>query len=771
MGIWLLQRMPALPRLTTVVLGLIALSAFAWGMHRGGIAKKPWAARLLIVIAGLVIGFAWAAWRAEHRLADALPMQFEGRDVVVVGVIAGLPQPLERGARFVLAVEHAEAPVPRMIQLSWYATRGAGGTALPEPRPGERWQLTVRLKRPHGFANPHGFDYEAWLLERGIRATGYVRADPGNVRLDAAAPGLMNAVHRLRDAVRTRFGATLAGREYGGILIALAVGDQRAIPQEQWRVFRSTGVAHLVSISGLHVTLVAFAAGGLAAGLWRRFPALMLRFPHRKAAALAGFAAAAGYALMAGLGLPTQRALIMLGVGALAMLLGRETQGSRVLALALLGVLLVDPWAVLSAGFWLSFGAVGVILLVLAGRVRRPAGWRAAVRIQLAITLATVPLLLALFNAFPLVSPVANALAIPLVSFLIAPLALIAMVLPFAPILELAHALTAMMMLWLEWLAGSSLALWQRPALPATVVAAGVAGIAWLLLPRGTPASPAAVLACVPMILWSPPRLGEGEFRATVLDVGNGMAVHVQTATRDLLYDTGPTYGSNADAGERALLPYLGALGVTRIDRLVISHSDVDHIGGAASLTAGIQVDRLLANLEPDHTLALATGARLVECQAGDAWTWDGVEFRVLHPAADEAPFRRDNDNSCVLRIAGSGGSLLLTGDIEAAAERRLVERDAAALASDVVLVPHHGSRSSSSAVFVRATQAQHAIHAVGYLNPFRHPHPAVWARWSAAGARNWRTDSQGAIQVDFSVDGFGIDALRMTAPRYWHGR
>lgn len=775
LGVGLCQWLPQLPALGWTigagVLTLVAIVAFQRGRsldRRTGVeASRGVGRRVAACALAAVAGLAWAALRAHIRLADELPMELERRDVVVTGIVDELPQPLERGVRFVFRVEDATAPVPAKVLLSWYGARGDADADPPALRPGERWRLTVRLKRPHGNANPDGFDYEAWLLERGLRATGHVRTQADPVLLDAFVPGPMSLVHRVRDAVRTRFVATLGEAPYAGILVALAVGDQNAIPKEQWIVFRRTAVAHLVSISGLHVSMVALLVAAAVGWAWRRVPALTLRIPARKTATVAGLIAAGAYSLLAGLGIPTQRSLLMLAVVGFALLSGREAAGPRALAAALFIVLVVDPWAVLAAGFWLSFGAVAAIMYVAGGRGGRVAGWRAALATQLAVTLTSLPALLVLFHAFSLLSPLANAFAIPLVSFLITPLALVAIVLPFAWPLELAHALASLMMVGLEALAALPYAMWQQAAPPGVLAAAAIAGALWLLLPRGTPARGAGLLALVPMLAWTPARPSSGEFRAVVLDVGNGMAVHLQTATHDLLYDTGPAYGPESDAGERVVLPYLAAAGVGRLDRVVISHDDLDHRGGAVSVAAGIGVDGWIAERAPEPRPQAAGDTR--PCRAGDRWSWDGVEIEILHPG-DERP-QRDNDRSCVLRIAAPGGSLLLAGDVEAAGERALLDRDGERLASDAVLVPHHGSRSSSSAAFVAASGARVALFAVGYLNQYRHPHPAVWTRWVAAGAEAWRTDSQGALRLDVSEAGLRVAAQRELEPRYWHGR
>ncbi|MBI1907579.1 MAG: DNA internalization-related competence protein ComEC/Rec2 [Rhodocyclales bacterium] len=779
LGVAALQCLAVLPALAWLRGGALLLAgaflvvALAWRRVR----PKP--RRVATILLACVAGFMWAAWRAEWRLAEALPQAWEARDVEVTGVVTGLVQPLADGARFGFAVESSGAPVPALIQLAWYAGR-RGDAAVPDLKPGQRWRLHVRLKRPHGLVNPNGFDYEAWLLERGIRATGYVRGSPRcddgvpcdatNVLLAASVPGFMNTVHRWRDAVRTRFVETLASAPYAGVLVALAVGDQRAISQEQWSVFRRTGVAHLVSISGLHVALVALVLGWSAGWGWRRVPRLALYVPARHVAACVGLLGAAGYALLAGLGLPAQRALIMLAVAALALMARHEMAPSRSLALALLMVLVVDPWAVLAAGFWLSFGAVGVILLVVGGRLVPEAGWRAGARIQIAISFALIPLLVMLFNGFPVLSPLANALAIPLVSVAIAPLSLLAVLLPVAPLLQLAHGLTVPMMSMLEWLAGLPMAMWVRPSVPPALIALAGLGVLWLLLPRGTPGRFAALLACVPMLVWTPQRPPHGALRVTILDVGQGTAVHVQTAAHDLLYDAGPRYGLDADAGERVVLPYLAASGVARLDQLVLTHGDSDHTGGASSVLAGLPVGAILHGLPQDHAVLKASALPARPCVAGTAWAWDGVRFEMLHPASTEGTVK-DNDRSCVLRIAGDGGSVLLAGDIEAAGERELLAREGAGVASDVVLVPHHGSRTSSSPAFVRAVGAAHAVYTVGYLNPFHHPHPQVWARWAEAGVRQWRTDARGAVLIEVGADGVRMEAQRARVARYWHGR
>ena len=748
----------------------------------------------ITALAALAAGTGWAAWRAEVRLGDELAGSLEGVELQLRGRVAGLPRASGPGWRFDFEVEPDTPGVPGLVQLGWRPERGVLETdddadsvrraMLPMPRPGERWALTVRLWRPHGFANPSGFDYEAWLLELGVRATGSVRG-PGQL-LDEHPAALMQHVHRLRARVRERLLAALPEGAQSGLLVALAVGDQQGIDAAQWEIFRRTGVAHLVSISGLHVALVAMFCGGLVGMAWRRLPALVLRVPAQRAGALAGLAGATAYALLAGMGVPVLRAWLMLLVGALALFAGRRIAPSRVLAVALLVVLAVDPWAVLSAGFWLSFGAVAVILAVLGGRVAPSAGWRGALRVQLAISFALVPLLLALFQSVPLLSPLANLIAIPLVSFVVTPLVLLAIPWPTPLLLVPADLVAGWMMEVLAPLAALEMAVVERAVPPPWLFGGALAAVAMLLLPRASPGRLLAPALLAGLLLWQPPRPQEGGFRVWVLDVGQGLAVHVQTRAHDLLYDSGPPFGSATDAAERVILPWLRAAGVRRLDLLVLSHPDSDHAGGAASLLGAIPVEGVLAGQARDArerahwSERLGQGRAPADCALAPAWQRDGVRFEFLHPAAgspsgEEAAGAHDNDASCVLRISSAAGALLLTGDVGTVAEAKLIARHPPAnLAAAVVVSAHHGSRSSSSAAFVDATLPEHVIHSVGRRNGFGHPHPEVWARWAQAGARNWRTDAQGAIVVEFAAspgDGVQVSATRETHPRYWHGR
>ncbi|TMH42508.1 MAG: DNA internalization-related competence protein ComEC/Rec2 [Betaproteobacteria bacterium] len=778
LGVWLLQQQPELPGAAWLALVSALAAIGALGLSRR---VSPIVAAGASFIGFAALGFAWAAVLAQLRLSDRLDPALEGRDVLVSGVVAGLPQSFERGVRFEFDVESPGTGVPRRIVLSSYGGFAPDDSQGVLPvRAGERWRFTVRLRRPHGGANPHGFDYEAWLLERGVRATGYVRMPSRRgldertqvrpERLAARVPRPRYWIEGLREAAREKIGGALPERPYAGILIALAIGDQNAIDPQQWQLFARTGVSHLMSISGLHVTMVAGLLAMLVSWCWRRSETLALALPAQKAAALAGFLAAFAYCLISGFAVPAQRTLYMVGVVALALWFGRATSASRVLAAALLIVLALDPWAVLSPGFWLSFAAVAVIFFVATGRTASPHWLAQWGRVQWAVTAGLAPLLLVLFQQVSLVSPVANALAIPLISFVITPLALAGAMLPFDWVLELGHAILDILMATLEWLAALPSAVWHQHAPLAWTVPLALAGIAWMLLPRGFPARWLGAPLVLPLFAVSPPSPGAGGLWITVLDVGQGLAVIARTERHALLYDAGPAFNAFSDSGSRVILPYLRGEGIDGLDALVVSHDDRDHSGGAGSVLEAMPVGLLWSSLSPDHAL-LAAPAWRAPCVAGRKWLWDGVSFEFLHPSPEalESRAARANNRSCVLRIEAPAGRVLLTGDIERDAERELLLRAPALLPADALLVPHHGSATSSTQEFVKRVAPRHAVFAVGHRNRFGHPREDVLERYREAGSELLRTDTGGAIQLRFAPGDLRVDAERVRARRYWH--
>lgn len=765
LGVWWLQQQPALPDLVWAWLlpGLLPALLIP---HRTPLHRLL--RTLLIALLACGLGFYHAAWQAERRLSSSLSDEWQGRDIAVTGVVAEPPRSHERGLRFRFDVERVltpQATVPRHVYLSTYADAKAPPLA---PRAGERWRFTLRLKQPHGTSNPGGFDFEAWMLERDLRAVGYVHSKGDNARLDELADGLGYRIERWRESVRDKFTATLGDAPYAGILSALAIGDQDNIPAQQWQVFTRTGVNHLMSISGLHITMLASLAFAIAYWLWRRSARLPLWLPARKAAALAALLTAIGYALLAGYAVPAQRTVYMVAAVTAALWLKRNFSPGQILAIALLGVLIPDPWAVVSAGFWLSFGAVALILYVTAHRIGRPHWLREYATVQWAMTVGLTPLLLALFQQVSLVSPVANALAIPLVSLVVVPLALLGAALPTEVPLWLAHIAMDGTMRFLEALSAMPQAVWTQHAPPAWSITLALLGALWLLLPRGFPARWLGVPMMLPMFLNAPEPPADGTLRLIVFDVGQGLAVAAQTRNHALLYDAGPDFSGEADSGNRILVPALRALGVSGLDGMMLSHDDLDHIGGGASVLQAMPVGWLSSSLPEGHALTRGLPSR--PCRDGERWEWDGVRFEVLHPGEEPAVYRKrqDNERSCVLRIAIGQQRILLAGDIEKDGERRLLREHGDALHTTLLVAPHHGSKSSSGPDFVAATLPDHVVFTAGYRNRFGHPHRDVVQRYADSGAELLRSNEDGAIVATMDAQDIGLERYRRTHRRYW---
>lgn len=742
--------------------------------------------KVLIVGFFAVLGFFWAAMFAHWRMADALPYEWEGRDIELIGVVAELPQMTERSVRFRFDVEQvltSGAEVPPRISLNWYKARGKAGersnAAFPHVYVGERWQLTVRLKRPRGNANPHGFDFEAKALERNLRAVGYVRVSENNLRLDEWVNHPSYWVEHVRQQIRTRFTHLLAEHAYAGVLVTLAVGDQRSISREQWQIFTRTGTNHLMAISGLHITLVAGLVFGCVYWLWRRSSRLSLLLPARKLAVVAGLMAALCYALLAGFAVPTRRAFLMLAILAIALWSDRKVSLSAVLVWALLIVVVLDPWAVIAPGFWLSFGAIALIALVTFGRIGKLGAITSWLRVQWVIALGLGPLMLMMFQQVSLIAPVANAIAIPLVSFAVVPLTLLAIV-PFLDFLILpAHEILSAGMVWLKWLSEMPQVVWQQHAPPVWAVIAGIAGTVWLFLPGGPglgvfsgfPARWLGLVALLPLFVVSPPKPASGELWLTVLDVGQGLAVVARTEHHTLLYDTGPNFGE-ADSGMRIIAPFLRGEGIRQLDLMMVSHADSDHSGGALSVLSALPVKALSSSLHNDHSIQRSV-MNSRQCRAGDSWQWDGVDFEVLHPLAQsyERDIQKTNDISCVLKITTQHGSVLLPADIEKGSEQALLDRAGYQLSSTVLIAPHHGSKTSSTEAFVRQVNPSFTIFTVGYRNPFGHPRDEVVERYRELGSQVMRSDHDGAVILKFKDNNIAIESWRKINRRYWYDR
>jgi len=725
----------------------------------------------VVFLAAAAVAFSLCGLRAAHFMAQGLDPALEGRDIAVVGVVAAMPQRNELGLRLRLDVESAradgrEVALPPKISLGWYA-----GEDSPGLQAGERWQMTVRLKAPHGNLNPHGFDYELWLWEQGLQATGYVRAGPKDPAAQRIGTTWAHPVERARQAVRAAIYERVADRKSAGLLAALVVGDQNAIDRADWDIFRATGVAHLMSISGLHVTMFAWAAALAVGWLWRRSTRLCLAWPAQHAALAGGVLLAAGYALFSGWGVPSQRTVWMLATVALLRLSGRRWPWPVLWLLACAVVVTLDPWALTQAGFWLSFIAVGVLFATDSGASRaRPTGtagrFSSLLREQMVVTVALTPLTLLLFGQVSAVGLAANLVAIPWVTLLVTPLALAGVLLP--PLWDGAAWAVQALGWFLQQLASWPFATVSTAAAPLWAGVAGVAGGLLLAMRLPLPARLLGLPLMLPVLLWQAPRPAAGEFELLAADIGQGNAVIVRTAGHTVVYDAGPRYSAESDAGHRVLVPLLRAFG-ERVDTVVVSHRDNDHSGGAAAVLAMQPQAGLLSSIEEGHELQAVRPA--VRCQAGQQWRWDGVDFTVLHPeAADYGAGARSNALSCVLRVSNGRQSALLAGDIEQAQEARLVAQGAAALKSDLLLVPHHGSKTSSSDAFLDAVRPRWALVQAGYRNRFGHPAAPVVARYLERGATVVDSPHCGAALWS-SAEPQRMDCERQKKPRYWQHR
>jgi competence protein ComEC len=756
-GVLAVQALPSLPPIwSDASLAIVAIVALRQ--------------RRLRLIAIAALGFAWCALRAHVALDARLPEALEGRDLDLVGVVDALPIAKPEGIRATFHVERAsldgaEIPLRGDIRIAWYDAEPGTFDAC------TRWQLHVRLKRPRGLVNPGGFDTEQFALERGIVATGYVRTDPANRQVGGPTGCIDGVRARLADEIERR----IPDLHDAALVRAFAIGDTRGLDDTDWEVARINGIPHLIAISGFHVGV----AAGFGALLVRIFGWLFPRLGHRVPIAVIAIPAALAtgifYGVIAGGSLPTVRTLLMIAVVALARAGRRAGSGAQALSLAIVAILLVDPLAVLSPGFWLSFVGVAFLMLCLA-RGRGVLGFLRELTLgQFVMSLALLPLSVWFFGEASLVGALSNLVAVPFISFVIVPLCLAALLaLLIVPPLATPVLHAAAFCAHAQWVLLEHIAAWPGahvylPEAGIVALVLAMLGAIWLLAPRGVPARVLGLALFLPLLLPSREPIEEGAFETVFIDVGQGLAVLVRTRGHALLYDAGARYPSEFDLGKAAVLPTLRALGIASLDRLIVSHGDNDHAGGAPAVTREFpEADR--SGGEPARgDLAMR------QCIAGESWDWDGVRFRVISPEAESIGTpnaRGDNDRSCVLLIEGEGSRLLLPGDISSRIEPRIAEampNDARPL---VLAVAHHGSHSSSSEAFIEAAHPALAIVSAGWHSRYGHPHPEVVARFERAGVQLLNTAGLGALTIAFPAAGYPVvTAERARRRRYWHER
>ncbi len=749
LGVCLFFMGGGLPQDVRLELAVLAMAVFAW----------RWAS--VRPLLWLLLGLLWAQFRTCGLLCHPFPAELARADLRLEGRVASLPELKAGGTGFRFRVERTwqderELDFTGLVRLTW------GGA--PPMRVGESRVLVARLKPPHGFANPGGFDYERWLFQQGILATGYVR-EGGDLGIKDSSAGPF-WIDRWRQSLSERLSQPLEGSTAEGLVLALVLGEDTALTPAQWEVMTRTGVNHLVSISGLHVGLLAASLFFLTRWFWSRSPWLVSRLAAPRAGALGGLVAAMVYSALAGFAVATQRSMIMLGVVLVALLWSRTPRPWTALTFALAAVLLLDPTGVLSFGLWLSFGGVAALIYGLGNRLSLAGLWGRWGQAQWVVSLGFLPLLLLLFSRASVVSPLVNLVAIPLFGLLL-PVVLIAALLFLIAGVSSPLIWSANLLAWLmDGLQAISAWPWAAISIAARPDWAWVAafgGSLLLITPRGLPGRWLGLPLLLPLGLLAPPAPALGEAWLQLLDVGQGLSAVVRTTHHTLVFDTGPTFLGGFNTGEAVLVPYLREQGLNRIDTLILSHGDQDHAGGFAGLAGKVPIDRILAGESPEHR----AGLRLESCLAGQGWNWDGVDFRVLHPPRAGL---RGNDSSCVLRLATQGASLLLVGDLGQVPEKQLARH--ANLAATLLVAGHHGSNNSSSTEFLAAVAPSWVLYSSGFINRFGFPSLPVRERVAATGARELNTAETGAIGFVLTATGIdGPELFREVHPRLWSRR
>ncbi len=709
----------------------------------------PWRGRLLWSAAQL--GVLLVVLQASHRLEHRWPAERHAQEVEVIGHVsslvertAGFSAKQGRNFRFEFA-PHQSEDLPDHLRISWYE-------ADLHPRAGECWKFRLKMRTPHGSLNPGAFDYEAWLYRRGVGGVASVRSGE-RCDISRSFP-VLNA----RQWIKQHLDDALGDHPGKAMIAALTIGDDSGFSKEDWDHFRQTGTSHLVAISGFNVAILAGLAFLIVRWSWPAMGNLALRFPAQKAGMVAAAIAGLAYGLLAGWDSPAQRAAIMLALLLMAALPDRQPQLSSALAAALILMLCMDPSSVLSPGLWLSFGAVAAIFYATTHRLEAPSAWRSGIRIQIMLSILLAPLTLYFFQGAAWLGMPVNLIAVPVMTVL-TPLVVgasaLAAIVPEPGIALLGWVADVMQALQsgLAWIAAHAPLAWFPASPPRSALLLALFGALLLFAPRGVPLRGLGFLCFLPL-MFSPRASVQAPFDLNVLDVGQGLAVLVRTQNHVLLYDAGPAFPGGFDAGEAVVVPFVLSQGERGLDRLLLSHGDRDHAGGVNAVREWLPV-----------TQEIGTDAH-TPCADGQGWTWDGVQFEILHP--DEQSWS-DNNRSCVLRIQAEGFSALLAGDIERGAEARLLGDHADRLKADVLIAPHHGSKTSSTLAFVQAVAPQVVVFGAGWRSHFGHPRPEVVARYEAIGARSLVTGVEGAVRVWRDPQGeVRTSSWRREHSRFW---
>lgn len=701
---------------------------------------------LYVMILGILTGFAYTSIYKANALSWELPQKWEGVLLSARGVVKSIPTEDQFGQHFVFQVQQLSDDKVVIkhqadIHLSWNTNK--------KIKPGDVFLLQIKIKRIHGLNNPGGFNYATWALQNHLRASGTVVG--GAPQRFLYHDYLFSPLNQLRQCLKFKIAHILPVSDTSNWLLALMLGEREQEPASQWDVLRATGTNHLMAIAGLHIGLTAGFVYAMVNWLWRRSRQLVLLYPAPLAASWASLIIAWCYSALAGFSLPTQRACIMLTIFLGAKIARRSLPAWHALVVAMLVVLLLNPLSLLSESFWLSFTTIALIIFGMQGRVATSGWWWHWGRVQAVICFGLLPLSLWFFQQSSLISLIANSIAIPWLGFLILPFCLLALL-----FLCWSSAISGLMLviadkslhwLWLilTWFSGLHFAVWTAPINSFLLLAVTMTGCLILLLPRGTPGKLLGVIWLAPLIFYQAPVPRSNQFWLTVLEVGQGLSLVVQTQHHQLIYDAGPKFGTQLDMGDSVVVPFLRYSGIKNLDMMVISHGDNDHVGGAAAVIKQIPVYQIFTSA-PEKINA----NNVTLCTAGISWNWDGVKFAFLYPYANAQSL--GNDSSCVLKITNGKQSILLTGDIEKFAENKLLSNAQNDLSANILIAAHHGSKTSSQLAFIRAVHPQYVIYSTGYLNRYHFPHPAVTSRYADEKIFQLNTVNTGAIRFELGT-------------------
>lgn len=688
---------------------------------------------ICIFLLAFLCGATWTVFYVQHFLAKPIPIAMEGKIIKVTGFVSAVSIVERNYCGFIFKDKNLG-----VLKLAWY-------NGCPNLSPGQEWQLFVKLKRPRGLSNPGTFDFEAWALEQGISATGYVVEKNANKLLKTSLYN--NFINQIRHRLFIEQNKFLPSIKGANFIPALTIGDRQCITQDEWQVLQKTGTNHLVAIAGLHIGLIAGLMFFIIKLIWRQSSKLILFLPAQQAAAIGALMMAIIYAALAGFALPTQRALIMLLVLFAGIIFKKYIVLWHSYCMALFLVVFYDPAVVLSMSFWMSFVAVGVIIFAITGNLKAEGKYKKLFKMQIAISLGMIPCTILFFQQASIISPLVNTLVIPPVGFIVIPLALIG-----CAFLYVNHWLAAkflflsaysMQCIW--WFMSQMAKLpfsafnWAVPN--ALILFFLCLGLMLLIFPRGFPIKYLCIFFFLPIIFLKRHVPPNAAINFTMLDVGQGLATVIQTKHHALIFDTGPATLDGFDAGRDVVLPFLRIKEIKQIDIMIISHGDNDHAGGAKAIVENFPVKKILSSVPENFPTAWHTQ----HCWDGQQWQWDGVQFFMLSPNKTMSNFSKNN-HSCVLKITTGQRSILLTGDIEKNAENELLTQYSKQLKADILQVPHHGSKTSSTKEFVQAVHPQYALFSTGYRNRFHFPAQAVIARYKVYQTVLYDTAITGAI-------------------------